>query len=70
MSQSTDAVTRDLPEALCAPVQRHWDDYCVAAAEAGIEPPHNADFLRYLGRVWAVSDFVALACVRNPGLIG
>ena len=70
MNQSTDAVTRDLPEALCAPVQRHWDDYCAAAAEAGIEPPHNADFLRYLGRVWAVSDFVALACVRNPGLIG
>ena len=70
MNQSTDAVTRDLPEALCADVRRHWEAYCAAAAEAGIEPPRNAHFLRYLGRVWAASDFVALSCVREPALIG
>jgi len=70
VNQSTDAVTRDLPEALCADVRRHWEAYCAAAAEAGIEPPGNAHFLRYLGRVWAASDFVALSCVREPALIG
>ncbi len=56
------------PTALRRQVAHHWEGYLERAAEIGIEPPHNADFLKILCQVWAYSEFVASSCVSHPEL--
>ena len=69
MDELTEAVLARVPAALQGSLQEHWQAYVSACAEAGLTPPRQADFLVRLGQVWAMSDFVALACVRDPGLL-
>ncbi|MBI5462361.1 MAG: bifunctional [glutamate--ammonia ligase]-adenylyl-L-tyrosine phosphorylase/[glutamate--ammonia-ligase] adenylyltransferase [Gammaproteobacteria bacterium] len=69
MNPSTESVIRAVPADLQAGVAAHWEAYGAAAVEAGLAPPAQADFLGVLGRVWAGSDFVARACVHEPGVL-
>lgn len=69
MNPSTKPVIRDVPPPLQAEVEAQWAAYCANAAEAGIAPPAQPDFLARLGRVWAGSEFVARSCVRDPALL-
>lgn len=56
-----------LPEALHPRMQRLWSSYLErAGATVPPLPPALAD---ELARVWAVSDFVAQACIRAPDLL-
>jgi [glutamine synthetase] adenylyltransferase / [glutamine synthetase]-adenylyl-L-tyrosine phosphorylase len=69
VNPSTESVIRDLPAALQTEVEAQWVAFCANAAEAGITPPAQADFLARLGRVWAGSEFIAHSCVRDPALL-
>ncbi|HEY9198182.1 MAG TPA: bifunctional [glutamate--ammonia ligase]-adenylyl-L-tyrosine phosphorylase/[glutamate--ammonia-ligase] adenylyltransferase, partial [Gammaproteobacteria bacterium] len=69
MNPSTESIIRDIPDPLRAELSAQWQAYLAAAAEAGIAPPAQDDFLRVLGRVWAGSTFVAQACQRAPALL-
>lgn len=69
MNPSTKSVIRDVPEPLRAELTAQWAAYLERAAERGVTPPVQADFLRVLGRVWAGSAFVAQACVREPDVL-
>jgi glutamate-ammonia-ligase adenylyltransferase len=57
-----------VPESLRSAVVNHWQDYCAAATHAGLSLPAGR-ILAQLVRVWACSDFVARACVRDPPLL-
>ncbi|MBU2477857.1 MAG: bifunctional [glutamate--ammonia ligase]-adenylyl-L-tyrosine phosphorylase/[glutamate--ammonia-ligase] adenylyltransferase, partial [Gammaproteobacteria bacterium] len=69
MSLATKSVIKDVPAALQAGVASQWQAYVAAAEAADLKPPAQADFLRKLGLVWAGSQFVAQACVRDPQLL-
>jgi len=58
----------ELPAALREPLNDAWEAYAAAATEAGLAPPHP-DFATSLRRVWACSDFVSSACIRDPSLL-
>ncbi len=57
-----EAVLGDLPEALRERVLTHWRNYLECADEP-VEPSTE------LAKVWALSDFVAQSCTRNPDLL-
>lgn len=57
-----------LPTALRDAVARYWEAFTAAAQAAGVEWPAGAA-LEPLGRVWAGSEFVARACIRDPALL-
>lgn len=59
-------MSNSLPLILQSTVQRHWEAFTESAkrVEVGGVVPTDA-----LTRVWAGSDFVARACVRDPGLL-
>ncbi len=58
-----------LSPALREEVDRHWQDYLEAAAQAKAPVPAHPDFLAVLRRVWAMSPFVARSCGRHPDLL-
>ncbi len=62
-------LTSSLPAALQGRVNALWQDYRQACLDAAIPIPGHPDFLRVLHRVWAMSEFVALSCVRAPALL-
>ncbi len=57
-----------LPQALRAGIARYWEAFGTAAQAAGVQPPADA-LLKQLVRVWACSEFVARACIREPALL-
>ncbi len=57
-----------LPEPLRREVARHWEAFETAARTAGVSPPGGAA-LESLVTVWAGSEFVARACIREPALL-
>ncbi|MCA9165303.1 MAG: bifunctional [glutamate--ammonia ligase]-adenylyl-L-tyrosine phosphorylase/[glutamate--ammonia-ligase] adenylyltransferase, partial [Planctomycetales bacterium] len=59
-------MSNSLPLLLQSTVQRHWEAFTESAkpAEVGGVLPNDA-----LTRVWASSEFVARACIRNPELL-
>jgi glutamate-ammonia-ligase adenylyltransferase len=57
-----------VPEVLRAGLEDNWRNFIVAAEEAGVAPPLNSDLLNVLCKVWACSEFVAKACVRDPAM--
>ena len=57
-----------MPPALQPEVARHWQAFSAAAQAAGVEPP-TGTALAQLVTVWAGSEFVARACVREPTLL-
>ncbi len=59
----------ELPAALREPLNDAWESYAAAATEAGLAPPRHPDFAASLRRVWACSEFVSSACIRDPSLL-
>jgi glutamate-ammonia-ligase adenylyltransferase len=57
------------PAALRESLDDVWESYIAAAAEAGLSPPRHPEFTVVLRRVWACSDFVSGACIRDPSLL-
>ena len=62
-----DVELRRLPSGLRPEVGQYWEAFAAAARAAGLEPPADA-LLRQLVTVWAGSEFVARACIREPAL--
>jgi len=65
---------REVPEPLRPRVRQHWQAFLQAARQAGeTDAPLPGEItpgvLDELGRVWAVSDFVARQCCRRPGML-
>lgn len=58
-----------LPDALRHGVVIRWSDFAAAAEREGLRLPEDPAILEQLVRVWAGSDFVASACVREPALL-
>ncbi|MDA1107171.1 MAG: bifunctional [glutamate--ammonia ligase]-adenylyl-L-tyrosine phosphorylase/[glutamate--ammonia-ligase] adenylyltransferase [Proteobacteria bacterium] len=58
-----------VPEALREVALQRWSQFLEAAQVAGVTPPSHPELLAVLHRVWACSDFVAHACIRNPVLL-
>jgi len=46
-----------------------WESYAAAVTEAGLPLPRHPEFTVALRRVWACSDFVSDACIRDPSLL-
>ncbi|MCB1823746.1 MAG: bifunctional [glutamate--ammonia ligase]-adenylyl-L-tyrosine phosphorylase/[glutamate--ammonia-ligase] adenylyltransferase [Candidatus Competibacteraceae bacterium] len=63
-----DAELRRLPPGLRPEVGQYWEAFAAAARVTSLEPPTEA-LLRQLVPVWAGSEFVARACIREPALL-
>ena len=57
-----------LPQPLQEEIARHWAAFGVAASKVGVKPP-TGPLLEQMVRVWACSEFVARACVREPATL-
>lgn len=57
-----------LPQAMESAVQDHWERYLAAADAAGLPAVRHRELIKVLRRVWAGSEFVAEACIRDPAL--
>ena len=64
-----DAVINTIPEHLRPVVEKTWQRYAEAAREAQLTPPNDKDALAMLGKVWAVSEFAAETCIRQPEML-
>ncbi len=58
-----------LPEPLRESVSKYWASFEQALAQEDMTIPADAEFLTNLCRAWAVSEFVALSCTRQPALL-
>ncbi len=58
-----------LPDALREPLVDAWEAFAEATAAAGFRLPHHPEFTTSLLRVWACSDFVSEACIRDPAVL-
>ena len=67
MSEFEKSLSR-LPSALRPEVAQYWEAFNTAAAAAAVTPPTGA-VLEPLVAVWAGSEFVARACIRDPALL-
>ncbi|TVR63647.1 MAG: bifunctional [glutamate--ammonia ligase]-adenylyl-L-tyrosine phosphorylase/[glutamate--ammonia-ligase] adenylyltransferase [Candidatus Competibacteraceae bacterium] len=67
MSEFEKSLSR-LPSALRLEVAQYWEAFNTAAAAAAVTPPTGA-VLEPLVAVWAGSEFIARACIRDPALL-
>jgi [glutamine synthetase] adenylyltransferase / [glutamine synthetase]-adenylyl-L-tyrosine phosphorylase len=67
MSEFEKSLSR-LPSALRPEVAQYWEAFNTAAAAAAVTPPTGA-VLEPLVAVWAGSEFIARACIRDPALL-
>jgi [glutamine synthetase] adenylyltransferase / [glutamine synthetase]-adenylyl-L-tyrosine phosphorylase len=58
-----------LPDALKSDARQKWDAVVAAATDADIPLPDNDPHVSDIQTVFALSDFVAKACARNPVLL-
>ncbi len=58
-----------LPEALNDQLGKSWEAYTEAAHAENLPIPRRPDFTTSMLRVWACSEFVAQACIRDPSLL-
>ncbi len=58
-----------LPAELRESLADSWEAFAGAASEAQFPLPKDPDFVTSLLRVWACSEFVESACVREPALL-
>ena len=66
------AINRRWPEppaALRGALDDAWEAFVAATADAGQPLPRHPDFIASLRRVWACSEFVSSACIREPSLL-
>jgi len=68
-SRLTTLFPDSFPATLRHQVVHHWECYLESAAEMGVEPLQNRDFLKVLCQVWGYSDFVASSCASHPELL-
>ncbi|UCE89592.1 MAG: bifunctional [glutamate--ammonia ligase]-adenylyl-L-tyrosine phosphorylase/[glutamate--ammonia-ligase] adenylyltransferase [Pseudomonadota bacterium] len=59
----------EMPEALRARVQHHWERWCEVAALGAVGVTLDEAQAAALVRVWSASDFVAQACIGHPALL-
>lgn len=59
----------ELPKVLTEESRRKWDEFRSSAEAVAIQPPQDPKILSTLYRVFALSDFVAESCIRNPSLL-
>ncbi|MER2603370.1 MAG: bifunctional [glutamate--ammonia ligase]-adenylyl-L-tyrosine phosphorylase/[glutamate--ammonia-ligase] adenylyltransferase [Candidatus Competibacter phosphatis] len=64
-----DAELRRLPPGLRPEVGQYWEAFAAAARATSLELPTDGLLLRQLVPVWAGSEFVARACIREPALL-
>jgi glutamate-ammonia-ligase adenylyltransferase len=57
------------PAALWESLEDAWEGFAAAATDAGVSLPYHPDFTASLRRVWACSEFVSNACIREPALL-
>jgi glutamate-ammonia-ligase adenylyltransferase len=58
-----------LPDALRESLVDAWEAFAQASADAGYRLPRHPEFTTSLLRVWACSDFVSEACIRDPAVL-
>jgi glutamate-ammonia-ligase adenylyltransferase len=58
-----------LPGELRDELTHSWEAFVQATSEAGFPVPKHTEFTCSLLRVWATSDFVSGACIRDPALL-
>jgi len=58
-----------LPAELRESLADSWEAFAEAASAAQLALPQEPDFIASLLRVWACSEFVETACVREPALL-
>jgi glutamate-ammonia-ligase adenylyltransferase len=58
-----------LPDALREPLVDAWEAFAQATSDAGYRLPRHQEFTTSLLRVWACSDFVSEACIRDPAVL-
>lgn len=63
------AALADVPSQLQPPVQRAWERFVANAPELASQFLNSEKPLTELARVWACSEFVAAACVREPPML-
>ena len=59
----------ELPDILAEDSQQKWNAFKNSAESADIPPPQDPVILSSLRRVFALSDFVAESCIRDPALL-
>ena len=64
-----DAELRRLPPGLRPEVGQYWEAFAAAARATSLELPTDGLLPRQLVLVWAGSEFVARACIREPALL-
>lgn len=69
MKQAFEQALEALPALLQPTLEAHWQAYVEACQDAALPLSRHPEFLSTLARVWASSEFVALTCVREPGLL-
>jgi glutamate-ammonia-ligase adenylyltransferase len=57
------------PAALRESLDDAWESYAAAATQVGLPLPRHPELVASLRRVWACSDFVSSACIRDPALL-
>lgn len=67
MNDETQRLFAGLPAAVLPQAESAWEKYLQALAESGLDEPVEP-LRRALCRVFALSDFVAGVCAREPGL--
>ncbi len=60
---------KELPRELAEDSKPKWEAYTASADSAGITPPQDPIILSSLRRVFALSDFIAECCIRDPSII-
>jgi len=58
-----------LPDELVQAAEQWWTAFCQAAENVSVLPSQDPDLIEALKRVWALSDFVARSCQRDPHLL-
>ncbi len=58
-----------VPDILRNDVAAYWQDFSAHVGRLGLRLPDDGDFFQSLCRVWASSEFVARACIRDPGFL-
>ena len=64
-----DAELRRLPPGLRPEVGQYWEAFAAAARATNLELPTDGLLPRQLVPVWAGSEFIARACIREPALL-
>ncbi len=60
---------KELPKELADDAKRKWEAFIASAESANITPPRDPSTLPSVHRVFALSDFIAECCIRDPSIL-